>query len=445
MAKVIQPKVLKGFRDILPDAEIRRRGIIRTIEDSCRRFGFVPIDTPVLEYSEVLLGKGGGETDKQVYRFDDNGGRDVAMRFDLTVPLARFMGAHVNELYLPFKRYHFAKVWRGENTQRGRYREFMQCDFDIVGVDSPASDLEILQLMYGNFAALGITEVTFRLSHRGLFNRFLSVIGAEKSSEAILRAVDKLAKVGRDATRDALAEAAGAEAADKILEYILMKEDNKATLLNMEELAGGPCAESARLRTLLDLAAELDIDNRFLIDPAITRGLDYYTGIVYETFLDELPDIGSVCSGGRYNDLASLYTKTELPGVGSAIGLDRLIAALEELEQRRAKTSDAPGSATRGSDVLILMLDEKFLGRYARIAQEFRRAGFSAEVFPSEKKIGQQFSYAEKKGIPLGIIAGETEFASGTVNYKNLVSRSASEGVTLEAAIKRAAEDLRDF
>ncbi len=452
MAKTIQPRVLKGFRDILPEKEMLRRSIIRTIEDSCRQFGFVPIDTPVLEYTEVLLGKGGGETDKQVYRFEDNGGRDVAMRFDLTVPFARFMGAHANELYLPFKRYHFAKVWRGENTQRGRYREFMQCDFDIVGVDSAASDLEILQLMYGNFAALGISEVSFRISHRGLFNRFLGRIGAGEQSEAVLRAVDKLPKVGRESTEAALSEAVGAQAAKGILEYIVRRDDNEATLANMEELAGGPCDESRRLRDLLALAAELGMSRRFIIDPSITRGLDYYTGIVYETFLDELPDIGSVCSGGRYNDLARLYTKTELPGVGSSIGLDRLMAALEELAENRAKAGGADANAPgitggrdqRGADILILMLYGKLLGRYAAIAQELRRAGVRPEDFPMAKKLGQQFSYAEKKAIPVGIIAGEDEFKNGTVNYKHLVSRRADDGVTLEAAIKLAARDLME-
>jgi histidyl-tRNA synthetase len=450
MAKIIEPRVLKGFRDILPDKEMLRRNIVRSIEDSCRQFGFVPIDTPVLEYTEVLLGKGGGETDKQVYRFEDNGGRDVSMRFDLTVPFARFMGAHVNELYLPFKRYHFAKVWRGENTQRGRYREFMQCDFDIVGVDSAASDLEILQLMYANFASLGISGVTFRLSHRGLFNRFLENIGAGSKGEEVLRAVDKLPKIGEENTREVLNAQVGTDESRRILEYIVSRETNEATLANMESLAGGPCEESRRLRDLLALAEELGMSERFAIDPSITRGLDYYTGIVYETFLNELPDIGSVCSGGRYNDLASLYTKTELPGVGSSIGLDRLMAALEELAERRTADSTAadgaaaPGREIRGADVLILMLDERFLGRYAAIASEFRAAGFRAEVFPVAKKLGQQFTYAEKKGIPVGIIAGESEITAGTLNYKNLVSRTGSEGVTLEEAIKLAAEDLRE-
>lgn len=449
MAQTITPKVLKGFRDILPEAELRRRAIIQRIEESCRSFGFVPIDTPVLEYTEVLLGKGSGETDKQMYRFHDNGGRDVAMRFDLTVPFARFMAAHENELYLPFKRYHFDKVWRGENTQRGRYREFMQCDFDIVGVDSPAADFEIIQLMQENFSSLGIDKLTFRISHRGLFNHFLTALDIREHSVAVLRIVDKLPKVGTLATTESLATLVGLEKASDILSYIQVRESNAQTLQNMEQLSGGPSEESQRLASLLELAQSMGMEKSLVIDPSITRGLDYYTGIVYETFLDELPDIGSVCSGGRYNDLANLYTKNQLPGVGSSIGLDRLMAALEEIEQKRKDEGSATGlniqpRDLRSVDVLVLMLDEAYLAQYSAIARAFRNAGFRAEVFPSPKKLAQQFSYAEKKRIPLGIIAGESELSAGTLNYKHLIHRSGREGIGLEEALRQAAEDLRE-
>ncbi|TFG82489.1 MAG: histidine--tRNA ligase family protein, partial [Spirochaetales bacterium] len=201
MSELIQPRVLKGFRDFLPEAELRRAGMMDALGAAFRSFGFVPIDTPVLEYAEILLGKAGGETEKQVYRFKDNGGRDVAMRFDLTVPLARFMAEHVSELYLPFKRYHMAKVWRGENTQRGRYREFVQCDFDILGVDSAAADFEIVAVIRAAMVALGVSDSTIHLNNRGIFNRFLTRVGAAEKSVEILRVVDKLSKIGVEETR----------------------------------------------------------------------------------------------------------------------------------------------------------------------------------------------------------------------------------------------------
>ncbi len=324
MGDIIQPRVLKGFRDFLPDAEIERSTMMERLADAFRSYGFVPIDTPVLEYAEVLLGKAGGETEKQVYRFKDNGGRDVAMRFDLTVPFARYMAEHVGELYLPFKRYHMAKVWRGENTQRGRYREFVQCDFDIVGADNAAADFEILSIMRSAMVALGAPDTTIRMSNRAVFNRFLSRIGLEGQSVEILRVVDKLAKIGEGETKKLLAELAGEARADELLAYIRSGEGFDETLARMEGLAGGPAEDTERLRAIRAMAEACGIAERIVLDPSITRGLDYYTGIVFETFLDALPAIGSVCSGGRYNDLASLYTRQKLPGVGASVGMDRL-------------------------------------------------------------------------------------------------------------------------
>jgi histidyl-tRNA synthetase len=436
---IIEPKVLKGFRDILPAQELVRKEILAKLEATVRQYGFVPIDTPILEYTEVLLGKGGGETDKQVYRFTHAEKHDISMRFDLTVPFARFMAANRNELYLPFKRFHFAKVWRGENAQRGRYREFMQCDFDIVGVDALSADFEILLLMNRTFAELGIDGVRFHISHRGVFNRFLEHSGVRQHSVEILRTVDKIKKIGAEETRKLLSELVPAETADRIVSYVsplgapgadarALHALNLATLAKMEELAGGPAEDSERIRAILGMADELGIGGKFYLDPSITRGLDYYTGIVYETFLTELPAIGSVCSGGRYNDLASLYTKEQLPGVGSSIGIDRLIAGLEELGKL--------GAAPRGADVLILCQDEKLLGHYHAVAESCRKAGLMAEVFPQGKKLPVQFTYAERKSIPYGLIIGETEKAAETVNLKNLASRENHDGMALEAAIK---------
>jgi len=427
MSSIIEPKILKGFRDILPSREIQKRRIQSILEETFISFGFVPIDTPVLEYSEVLLGKGGGETDKQVYRFNDHGGRDVSMRFDLTVPFARYIAAHRNELYLPFKRFHISKVWRGENTQRGRYREFYQCDFDIVGTDSVTSDFEILSLMYESMKNIGVPGFKINFSHRGIFNRFLAHIGLADHSVSILRAVDKIAKIGRDSVKELLVEFSTPDQAEQILSYIQPLNTNRETLENMTQLAGGDNPDTQRVKELLtSFEANGTIDS-FLLNPAITRGLDYYTGIVYETFLDSLPEIGSVCSGGRYNNLASLYTKENLPGVGSSVGLDRLLAALEVID---------PASLREGyTDVLIFMLDETLLPYYAVVAAEFRSRGFSVEIFPEAKKLQMQFSFAEKKGIPFGIFCGTKERDSRTVSVKNLSTRESLEEANIEDCI----------
>lgn len=426
-SSIIQPRVLKGFRDFLPETEIERRRILTVLEEQFRLFGFVPIDTPILEYTEVLLGKGGGETDKQVYRFEDHGGRDVSMRFDLTVPFARFMAAHVNELYLPFKRYHMAKVFRGENTQRGRYREFMQCDFDIVGTDTSSADFEIMTVMHDSFAALDVSGVTIRLSHRGIFNRFLDHRGIGGDSVEILRIVDKLAKIGAEKVRDMLTGLCGAENAAAILEFIGAEGDFQTVLATLEALAGGEDEDTRRLKELHGLIEACGMAGRFVLDPSITRGLDYYTGVVFETFLDRLPGIGSVCSGGRYNNLASLYTKQELPGVGASIGLDRLMAALEEL--------GTAGADRRAVEALVFNMDDAGSGAFHRTARALRAAGISCEVYPEARKLGNQFSFAEKKGALAAVLIGESERAAGTVTIKDLAARENHEGLSVDEAV----------
>ncbi len=412
---IIEPRILKGFRDSLPKQELVKRDLIHALEMHFRSFGFEPIDTPALEYTEVLLGKGGGETDKQIYRFIDNGKRDVAMRFDLTVPFARFMAAHINELYEPFKRYHIAKVWRGENTQKGRYREFYQCDFDIVGVDTLSADFEILLLMYHALKGIGIESFTIKVSHRGIFNLFLEHHGLLSDSAEILRTVDKLSKIGEDNVLDQLSILTDRPTAERILRYITPQESFASTFENIVTLSGGESADSTRLRDIFSLIEELGLSGYFQLDPSITRGLDYYTGIVYETILDDNPTIGSVCSGGRYNELASLYTKRAIPGVGASIGLDRLLAALDDI--------GSPISSASIADVMIFCLDERYCGKYHAIAQELRAKGLRVEVYPKKKKLQQQFKYAEKKFIPFGLFIGEDEVVSHTMTLKNLTER----------------------
>jgi len=429
MAELIQPKVLKGFRDFLPESEISRALLVEKLTSTFRTFGFVPIDTPALEYSEILLRKSDGETEKQVFRFEDNGGRDVALRFDLTVPFARFVAEHREELYFPFKRYHIAKVWRGEKPQAGRYREFVQCDFDIVGSDSAAVDFEILDMMRASLAAIGVHGVTIRLSHRGIFNRFLAKLSLSEKSEDVLRLVDKLSKVGEDEVRSQLEELAGAERAAEILSYIKgagdRSEDFIATLDHLERLAGGPAEDTKRMRDIYAFMKDTGISGSYVFDPSITRGLDYYTGVVYETFLNDLPSIGSVCSGGRYDNLAGLYMKDRVPGVGASIGLDRLIAGLETLGVQAARKSF--------TDACVFCQNAEAMTAYQKTASSLRALGIACEVFPDAKKMPQQYAWAEKKSIKWGITV-ETDAGTGNtvLTLKNLETRETVQNSTVE-------------
>lgn len=428
MESLIQPRILKGFRDFLPEAEITRSTLIEKLTDVFRSFGYVPIDTPVMEYSEILLRKSNGETEKQVFRFEDNGGRDVALRFDLTVPFARFTAEHKDELYFPFKRYHIAKVWRGEKPQAGRYREFIQCDFDCVGSDSASSDFEILSLMKAALQAIGVEDITIRMSHRGIFNQFLEKRNLTDKSEDILRTVDKLAKVGKEEVASQLESLTGSNTtAEEILEYITPADTFEQTLTHMEAMAGGESENTRRMREIYAMMEAAGIASSFVLDPSITRGLDYYTGIVYETFLNELPGIGSVCSGGRYDNLAGLYMKEKVPGVGSSIGLDRLIAGLQQLNKLESRKSFI--------DAEIFCLDKDMMTEYHRLAQTLRQRGVCCEVFPDPKKLLAQYTVAEKKGIPFGITLKKEDVAGNTVTIKNLATREVFENISLDKAI----------
>ncbi|MDR3166499.1 MAG: histidine--tRNA ligase [Treponema sp.] len=426
MADYIEPRVLKGFRDFLPLAEIERRDLMGLIEASFRNYGFVPIDTPALEYAEILLGKGGGETEKQIYRFKDNGDRDVALRFDLTVPFARFIACHRQDLVMPFKRYHIAKVWRGENTQRGRYREFTQCDFDIIGSDSPAADFEILLMMRNTLKAIGAGDVNIRINHRGLFNRFLTLLGISEKSVMVLRTVDKMAKIGRDAALELLGELTGEKKARKILDFIGAQGDFEDVLGTITEASGGKGPESERMETLRRFMLDTGTADSFTLDPSITRGLDYYTGIVYETFLKDLPEIGSVCSGGRYDNLAGLYSRERISGVGSSIGLDRLIAALEVLKKEKGSSSYAR--------LGIACIREEQGGLYQTLGEKLRMAGIPCEVFLEGGKLTKQFVLAEKKGFTWLLIPGENPLKD-PLTLRNLGSRENREGLSTDEVI----------
>jgi histidyl-tRNA synthetase len=443
MPPLIEPRTLKGFRDYLPEAMIPREWLMETARKVYRSYGFVPIDTPALEYYEILGGKGSDETDKQLYRFQDHGGRDVGMRFDLTVPLARFAAQHIGELGTPFKRYHLATVWRGENTQRGRYREFMQCDFDTIGTLSVAADIETALVIHDLLHALRIDDFTIHVNDRQILTGLLTKLGLAEKSVPVLRALDKLGKITADQVAAEMNAAAGAtsQQAEQVLELASLSGSNDAMLSHLESMLTGSdvgLSGVARLREILSACSAAGVAaERIKIAPSIARGLDYYTGVIFETFLGKLPGIGSICSGGRYDNLAGLYTKQQLPGIGASLGLDRLLAALEEL--------GLVGKVSATAEVFIPYFDAARLNDYLQLAAHLRAAGLRVEVYPEPKKLGQQLKYADKRGCQVAIIAGENELAAGECQIKDLRSQT-STTISLvnhaEAVVKKIAELL---
>ena len=414
----ITPRTLKGFRDYLPDAMIPRERLIDTARRVYRSYGFSPIDTPALEHLEILAGKGSDETDKQLYKFQDQGGRWVGMRFDLTVPLARFAAQHVAELGLPLKRYHIATVWRGENTQRGRYREFMQCDFDTIGTLSTSADIETGLVIHDLLRAIGFQEFTIRLNNRMVLTGLLQRLDLADRATAVLRALDKLGKIGPDRVAEEMVASAGTTEtqAREILRLAEISGSNDEVLCQVDGLVAGNETGEAGVVKLREILAALKAvgvpEERVRVDVSIARGLDYYTGTVFETFLDALPSIGSICSGGRYDNLAALYTSQELPGIGASLGLDRLLAAMEELGMIEKVSTPAP--------VFIPYFDKDRLHDYLRLAVSLRAAGIGVEVFPEPKKLGQQLKYADRRGFRVALIAGQNEFDSGVCQVKDL-------------------------
>jgi histidyl-tRNA synthetase len=440
MADLIKPRTLKGFRDYLPEAMMPRERVIETATRVYRSYGYGPIDTPALEYTEILLGKGGDESDKQLYRFDDLGGRDVAMRFDLTVPLARFVAQHASELGMPFKRYHVGPVWRGENTQRGRYREFVQCDFDTIGTESLVADAETGLVISDMMRALGFDAFTIRINNRRVLTGLLERLDLADRTTPVLRALDKLMRDGPDRVRAELEETAGTTAS-QAAEIVRLHDLGPATddvLGAVAELvAGSETGERGRyeLESVVRamLANGVPAEN-IEVDVSTARGLDYYTGTVFETFLDDLPDIGSVCSGGRYDDLASLFTKQRLPGIGASLGVDRLLAAMDELGM--------VGRTRTPSPVLVVLFDEERWIDYLRIATDLRSAGIGVEVYPEARRVGVQLRYADRRGHRLAVIVGDREWAAGTAQLKDLATGAADE--VAQEALPVACRSLLD-
>jgi histidyl-tRNA synthetase len=422
--QLIQPRTLKGFRDFPPALAMPREEMIDRAKAVFRSYGFAPIDTPALEYAEILTGKGGDESDKQMYRFTDHGGRDVALRFDLTVPFARFAAQHAQQLGLPFKRYHVGPVWRGENTQHGRYREFYQCDFDTIGTDSNAADIETALVIHDILAALGFERFQIHVNNRKVLSGLLQSLGLEEQTTAVLRALDKLAKIGAEKVAAEMAAAGIAgEQAQKILAAVQLRGSNGEILAQLWEQLGHNELAAQGVKDLMQLtevfaAAEIPA-SRLAIDVSIARGLDYYTGTVFETLLDDLPGIGSICSGGRYDNLAGLYTKQHLPGVGASLGLDRLLAAMEELGLLREVNTPAK--------VFIVQFADDALGQYIQLSRRLRAAGIATEVSTDAKGMGKQLKYADRKGFRFAVIGGPDELAKGVWQIKDLRGDASAE------------------
>ncbi|QDU09135.1 histidine--tRNA ligase [Gimesia aquarii] len=430
---LIEPRTLNGFRDYLPAAMIPREQLIETAKSVYRSYGFRPIDTPALEYKEILAGKGGAESDKQMFQFQQ-GKRDVAMRFDLTVPFARFAAQNINELGIPFKRYHVGTVWRGERPQKGRYREFVQCDFDTIGTTSNSADIETLFIIHDLMVRIGFSDFTIRINNRMILNGLLETLKLESQSTEILRALDKLPKIGSDAVMIEMREQGNLtqEQAEKIISLTTVQGSTAEILNSLEQqLSGNACGEQGvqYLRELFQSVERAGISNqRVVLDPSIARGLDYYTGTIYETFLNQLPEIGSVCSGGRYDNLAERFTTQELPGVGASLGLDRLLAAMQELKLLDEISTPAP--------ILFTQMDQKYTSEYLRLARELRLNGLNVEVYPDTKAIKKQFKYANRHGFKIVITAGANEFDNQEWQVKEMLTGT-------QTAVKE--DDLLEF
>lgn len=421
---LIEPRTLKGFRDFLPAKMVQREKLMDTAKRVYRRYGFLPIDTPALEYLEILTGKGSEETDRQMYHFTDAGGRSVGMRFDLTVPLARFAAQHINELGTPFKRYHIAPVWRGETPQDGRFREFVQCDFDTIGTTGVVSDIETALVIHELLLEIGIDQFRIRINNRQILSGLLESLDLKDRSTVVLRALDKLDKVGPEGVAKELEQVGISPVqSEKIFQFAQIQGAHDTVLAKLSALLeSNPLAAQGieRLSTVSNalLAAGVPA-SRFEIDVSIARGLDYYTGIIFETSLLELPRIGSVCSGGRYDNLAGLFTKQQLPGIGASLGLDRLLAALEKL----GRLDQSP----RAADVFIPLFDPDRINDYFALAALVRSEGISAEVYPEPKKLGQQLKYADQRGVLVALIAGARELDQGLVQIKDMRTQTATE------------------
>ena len=416
------PRTLSGFMELLPQPQQQMERMMDILRRTYSLYGFTPLDTPVIEASEVLLAKGGGETEKQIYRFQ-KGDADLALRFDLTVPLAKYVALHYNDLSFPFRRYQIGKVYRGERAQRGRFREFYQADIDIIGDGKLdiTNEAEIPAIIYQTFTSLGLKRFQIRVNNRKILNGFYAMLGLTARSGDIMRTVDKLDKIGAEKVRTLLTDEVGvsAESADEILKFIAITGGNEQVLAALESYRDRNEVFDEgldQLNTVVKYLSAFGVPaENFAVDLTIARGLDYYTGTVYETTLLDHPEIGSVCSGGRYDNLAEYYTDKQLPGVGISIGLTRLFYVLGEQGMLN------PGLPTAPADVLILPMTAE-LAPAVTLATRLRAAGVRTQLYTEQKKFKAKMSYADKLGVPYVVFLGDDEIAGNVVACKDMAS-----------------------
>ncbi len=420
--EIIKPRTLSGFMELLPGKQIQFERMLTILRNTYASYGFAPLDTPVIEDAQILLAKGGGETEKQIYRFQ-KGDSDLALRFDLTVPLAKYVALHCNDLAFPFRRFQISKVYRGERAQRGRFREFYQADIDIIGDGKLdiLNEAEIPAIIYKVFRGFGLSRFQIRVNNRKILSGFYAMLSLSEKSGDIMRSVDKLDKIGADKVRAILVDDCGitAEQADEILKFIAIRGSNAEVLAALEGYAGRNELFDMGLSELKavcnNLAAFGVPEENFAVDLTIARGLDYYTGTVYETTLLDHPEIGSVCSGGRYDNLAGYYIEKALPGVGISIGLTRLFYVLDEQGLLNPELPNAP------ADALVLPMTQEPFAAIA-LSEELRSAGLRVQFYGEQKKFKQKMAYADKLGVPFAVLLGEDEIAEGMCSVKNMVT-----------------------
>ncbi len=431
----IKPRTLSGFMELQPDKQVQMDKMRAVLAETYARYGFTPLDTPAIEAAEVLLAKGGGETEKQIYRFT-KGDSDLALRFDLTVPLAKYVAANYGQLTFPFRRYQIGKVWRGERAQRGRFREFYQADIDVIGDGALdiLNEAEIPAIIYDTFTRLGLHRFRIRVNNRKVLNGFFAILGLSEQAGDVLRTIDKLDKIGADKVRALLTDTCGvtAEQADEILRFIACPGTSADKLAFLEQYRGRSDVFDTgldELRTVVGYLPAFGVpEENFELDLTIARGLDYYTGTVYETVLLDHPEVGSICSGGRYDDLAGYYTNKSLPGVGISIGLTRLFYILQEQNMISDAVLTAP------ADVLILPMTDD-LSAAVSLASMLRAGGLRVQLYSEKKKFKAKIGYADKLGIPFVIFLGEDEIAQNVCALKNMVT-GVQEAVTQAAALE---------
>ena len=418
----VQPRTLSGFMELLPGQQVLMETFLAALRETYGLYGFTPLDTPIIESSEVLLAKGGGETEKQIYRFT-KGDSDLSLRFDLTVPLAKYVALHYNDLAFPFRRYQIGKVYRGERAQRGRFREFYQADIDVIGDGKLdiVNDAEIPAIIYRTFSTLGLKNFQIRVNNRKILNGFYAILGLTDKAGDVMRTVDKLEKIGPEKVKGILTEDFGVSGgdADAVLSFIGIKGTNAQVLEALEAYRGrNELFDTGldELGTVVKYLAAFGVpEDNFAVDLTIARGLDYYTGTVYETLMVDHPEIGSICSGGRYENLAEYYTDKVLPGVGISIGVTRLFYVLQEQKMLNENANTAP------ADVLVIPMTEDLAPAIA-LATRLRDAGVRTQLYTEQKKFKAKMSYADKLAVPFAAFLGEDEVKEGVVSCKDMVS-----------------------